>query len=181
MTYKPWMPKEAIKFMDSILTPASWVIEHGSGYSTIWLAKKVDYLISYESDPKWYTKIGGLLYKEGLLDHTILIHATDIAEKGALLPRNAPRGAVYDLLYIDGRGRVRMWEDHKRSIKPGGWVCFDDAERGKYRKFHDDTEGWERRTFYKARKRRYLEGKVMLDHEFGITQSFIVFARKPNA
>ena len=165
MTYKPWLPEGAVSFMDSILSPSSWVIEHGAGYSTIWLAKKVDYLISYESDPKWYTKVGGILYKEGLLDHTILIHATDIAEKGALLPKNAPRGAVYDLLFIDGRGRMRMWEDHERSLKPGGWVCFDDAERPKYDKFQLDTAGWENRRFMKPEKPR----------------AYTMFARKPNA
>ncbi len=165
MTYKPWLPEEAIEFMDSILNKSSWVIEHGSGFSTVWLAKKVDYLVSFESDPKWYTKIGSILYKENLLDHTVLIHATNIAEKGALLPRNAPRGAVYDLLFIDGRGRLRMWEDHKRSIKPGGWVCFDDAERPKYHQFHMDTVGWENHRFAKPEKPR----------------AYTLFARKPDA
>ena len=165
MTYKPWLPEKAIEFMDSILSPASWVIEHGAGHSTIWLAKKVDYLVSYESDPKWYTKIGAILYKESLLDHTVLIHATNIAEKGALLPRNAPRGAVYDLLFIDGRGRMKMWRDHERSVKPGGWVCFDDAERSKYHQFVKETAEWESAQFYKLEK----------------PHSFTLFVRKPNA
>ena len=165
MTYKPWLPEKAIEFMDSILTPSSWVIEHGSGHSTIWLAKRVDYLVSYESDPKWYTKVGAILYKENLLDHTVLIHATNIAEKGALLPRNAPRGAVYDLLFIDGRGRMRMWQDHERSIKPGGWVCFDDAERPKYSDFIWDTDKWQKKLFKKPDK----------------PGAFTLFARKPNA
>jgi len=165
MTYKPWLPEEAIEFMDSILTPASWVIEHGAGHSTIWIAKRVDYLVSYESDPKWYTRVGGMLYKERLLDHTVLIHATDIAERGALLPRNAPRGPVYDLLFIDGRGRMRMWQDHERNVKPGGWVCFDDAERPQYHQFIIDTATWEFRRFTKPEK----------------PHAFALFVRKPNA
>jgi len=165
MMHKPWLPEDAVEFMESILTPASWVIEHGAGYSTVWLAKKVDYLVSYESDPKWYTRIGSILYKESLLDHTVLIHATDIAEKGALLPRNAPRGPVYDLLFIDGRGRMRMWQDHERSVRPGGWVCFDDAERPKYHQFVKETAEWEARQFYKSEK----------------PYAFTLFVRKPNA
>jgi len=179
MTYKPLLSKEGIEFMDSLLTPASWVIEHGSGYSTIWLAKRVDYLVSYESDPKWYTKIGSILYKENLLDHTVLIHATDIAERGALLPKNAPRGAVYDLLFIDGRGRMRMWKDHKRSVKPGGWVCLDDADRPYYADFSIDTKDWEKETFEGLPRQYYRMGyKVLAPKDI---HPITVFARKPDA
>jgi hypothetical protein len=73
-----------------------------------------------------------------------------VAEKGVYLPKDAPRGAVYDMIFVDGRGRVKFWQTAERYLKPGGYVVFDDAERKKYREiiqiieetYEDVTKIW---------------------------------------
>jgi len=149
---RPWLPPDAVDFMDSILTPQSWVIEHGAGQSTIWLAQRAARVISYEGDPKWYVRVGGWLYRYNLVDKVTLIYCGDIAERGAVLPRNAPQDAAYDLIFVDGRGRVRFWLDFQKYLKPGGWLCFDDAERPKYMRAMDTLFGWKQKIFLKPEK-----------------------------
>lgn len=133
---KPWLPDRATEFMDGILQTANagdfpvHVMEHGAGTSTIWLAERCDYLLSFETSPKWYSTIGATLSDRGLLGHTDLIFAPDIEYSSIKLPASAPR--TYDLVFIDGRGRIKFWEKARKYLKPGGWVCWDDAERQKY-------------------------------------------------
>jgi predicted O-methyltransferase YrrM len=134
--FRPWLPERAIEFMDDILRAANdemdpvHVMEHGAGTSTVWLAERCDYLLSFETSPKWYSTIGATLQDKGLLDHTDLIFASQIEEIGIKLPATAPR--AFDLVFVDGRGRIKFWEKARKYIKPGGWVCWDDAERQKY-------------------------------------------------
>lgn len=151
--FKPWLPDSAVSFMDLILIDKDdgdepvHVLEHGAGGSTPWLAKRCDFLLSFEGDPKWYGKVGNFLRKERQLDHVMLVFASMIAEDGLKMPTNAPR--EYDLVTIDGRGRVNAWKKARKYLKPGGWLCWDDAERQKYWKreglsmnWLDHTDSW---------------------------------------
>jgi predicted O-methyltransferase YrrM len=71
-----------------------------------------------------------MLRAERVLEHTILVFASQIPEIGFKMPHQAPRS--YDLVLVDGRGRVKFWERAEKYLKPGGMVVFDDAERKKY-------------------------------------------------
>lgn len=128
--FKPWLPQKAIDFFDSIVTEDSLVLEHGSGSSTVWLGHRADYTLSFETDPKWYNKVGNWLDRERVLDRVSLIFASDIPTMGFRLPAKAPR--EYDIVFVDGRGRIKFWEKARKYLKPGGWLVWDDAERQKY-------------------------------------------------
>jgi predicted O-methyltransferase YrrM len=135
--YEPWLPRNAIEFVDQILEilrdnsdfPVH-VMEHGAGTSTPWLAERCDYLLSFETDSKWYGQVGNMLRHEKLLDNTMLVFAPLIEEMGIKMPINAPR--EFDVIFVDGRGRVKFWEKARKYLKPGGWLVWDDAERPKY-------------------------------------------------
>jgi predicted O-methyltransferase YrrM len=130
------MPERAIQEIEMFLKHRErgdepvHVMEHGAGTSTVWLAERCDYLLSFETDPKWYSKVGNWLRHLNLLSHTDLIFASVISEIGIKLPRNSPR--AYDLIIVDGRGRLKFWEKARKYLKPGGMVVWDDAERAKY-------------------------------------------------
>jgi len=133
---KPWLPPDAITFLDHLLTELNdgddpvYVMEHGAGTSTPWLAKRCDFLLSFESDPKWYGRVGSWLREERLLGHTMLVFASAMDTMGVKLPREAPR--TFDIVFVDGRGRKKFWDKAVKYLKPGGWVVWDDAERPKY-------------------------------------------------
>jgi len=134
----PWLPQLAIEFFERLIDQDSIVMEHGAGGSTLWLAERVEYLLTFETDPRWYTGVGNELYSRGLLydsrsnvfGSATMIFASDIENAGVKLPRLAPR--EYDLIFIDGRGRVRFWNSVQNYLKPGGWVVWDDANRRRY-------------------------------------------------
>lgn len=128
--FQPWLPQKAIDFLDRLITEDSLVLEHGSGSSTVWLGHRADYVLSFETDPKWYNKVGNWLDRERVLDRVSLIFASDISAMGFRLPAKAPR--EYDVVFVDGRGRVKFWEKARKYLKPGGWLVWDDAERQKY-------------------------------------------------
>jgi predicted O-methyltransferase YrrM len=128
--------------MENIIDDESVVMEHGAGGSTLWFAERVDYLLSFETSPRWYGDIGNALYDSGHLYHadtnvfgnSTLIFASEIEDRGVKLPRNSPK--EYDLIFIDGRGRIKFWNSVRKYVKPGGWVVWDDANRRKY--WHED-------------------------------------------
>ena len=137
MEAKPWLPEKAISFLQKIITPDSFVLEHGAGGSTLWFAERVSYILSFESDSKWYGKVGAELYNRGhLIGRTnafgtaTLIFASMMEDMSFKMPATVPR--EYDLVFVDGRGRVRFWERAEKFLKPGGWLIWDDAERKKY-------------------------------------------------
>jgi len=158
MSFRPWLPEGAIETIEEFLQECERgdepvnVMEHGAGSSTPWLAERCDYLLSFETDPKWYSKVGQWLAHEGLLSHVDLVFASMIPEMGIKLPAQSPR--AYDLILVDGRGRVKFWDKARKYLKPGGMVVWDDAERTKYwprtelikAKFEDVQ------TFYKPEK-----------------------------
>ena len=128
--FKPWLPSKAIDFFESIINEDSLVLEHGAGSSTVWLGHRADYTLSFETDPKWYNKVGNWLERERVLDRVSLIFASDIDTASFRLPSRAPR--EYDIVFVDGRGRIKFWERARKYLKPGGWLVWDDAERQKY-------------------------------------------------
>ena len=62
----PWLVKDSIKFLESILTRDSIVLETGSGNSTVWFAERVKKVISFEHDKVWYDKTKKILDMEEL-------------------------------------------------------------------------------------------------------------------
>src|SRR5438874_1854481 len=57
----PWIPYPAIRRLAKIIRPEWRVLETGSGNSTLWLAQRVAYLRSVESNSGWYARVGASL------------------------------------------------------------------------------------------------------------------------
>ena len=141
----PWLPPDAITFLDEYLKPDMTVIETGAGGSTIWLAKRVDTVITFEHDPMWKELVLRQL-KQKCLDHIVTIWLDCEYPNDGIEPIN---NIVFDLALIDGRGRVKSIETIKDHIKPGGIIMLDNSERERYKPACDllDGLGWERTDF----------------------------------
>ena len=65
----PWLTKQSVSLLDTLLSPQDIGVEFGSGRSTKWFLNKLNHLTSIESDKDWYNKIGselGLEKKTGV-------------------------------------------------------------------------------------------------------------------
>jgi predicted O-methyltransferase YrrM len=122
----PWLTPEAMGFLESILTPTSSVLETGAGGSTLWIAKRAGMVVTYEHDEKWYSTIRRELDRRGI--RNVLLY---------LIPSYPTAGLtfddeIFDVLLVDGRGRVQTIKTALRSVKRGGWILLDNSERTRY-------------------------------------------------
>jgi predicted O-methyltransferase YrrM len=118
----PWISYDAQAELARFLTPASRVIEFGSGISTIWYARRAGYVVSIENDRAWYEAIGARLGKFGNVDYRFA------ADRTAYL--SAAPDQEFDLVMIDGNWR----EDGSRyaigHLRPGGIIYLDNSDQG---------------------------------------------------
>ncbi len=117
----PWLAPNVIEFLDKLLKPEWWVLEHGSGGSTLWLAERVKQVVSVEANEEWLQKI----QSQGL-KNVKLLHADYPKVKFS---------RKFDLLLIDGEPietRTAWLKTVEKFVKVGDWVVLDNANRPEY-------------------------------------------------
>jgi predicted O-methyltransferase YrrM len=117
----PWLSPQAVSYLESILQPEFRVIEHGSGGSTLWFAKRVKEVIAYERDVNWFSVL------DACKPENVKIRNSDKPAKYS--------NKTFDLLLIDGEpvtDRAAWLERAPKIVKAGGWVVLDNANRPEY-------------------------------------------------
>lgn len=124
MNEEPWWTFTVKERIEDILKPNMAAVEFGSGYSTLWLANRVDRLLSIEHDPIWWNKINKKLELKRqknteirLLDEENYTNINDIDDKSI------------DLCVIDGILRGACAKFMLSKMKPGGWVYLDNSDK----------------------------------------------------
>ncbi len=117
----PWLSGHAVNYMESILQPDFEVIEHGSGGSTLWFAKRVRHVVAFENNPKWFEWVNW--------------HAPSNVNLLLAAPKSLSSEKSFDLLLIDGDPvETRAWwlEFASQLVRPGGYLVLDNANRPEY-------------------------------------------------
>lgn len=125
ITAYPWLHKDVVDYLESIIKPNFEVLEHGSGGSTLWLAERVKRVVAFENKPQWKEKI------EGFHKENVAVVLSD-----GWSPSTVLLGGKVDLLIIDGepvKDRNRWMADAHHVVKSGGWVMLDNANRANYK------------------------------------------------
>lgn len=126
--------KSVLDFMEKNLDPESSVaVEIGSGWSTAWLAKRSDKLISFETDPAWVQKVAIHLRDEQIRNcRVILVRKHPSSFTHDLRSRLQRR--VADLVLVDCYEPLRHYATIAgwSALKRGGWLIFDDAQRARH-------------------------------------------------
>lgn len=125
-TPMPWLSISAIRFLDSLDLSAARMLEFGSGASTMWFAKRVDQLVSVEHDPRWAARVTRranteLLVREAPDDP----YYFDSSEPYL---RDAVALGPYDIVLIDGVGRVTCAQHVQEVAADGALVILDDTQ-----------------------------------------------------
>ncbi len=129
MKAEPWIVPEAIEFLKrTVISPEMHVLETGAGGSTIFFAKYCAHVITYEHKKKWIKIVKDELEALGL-DHKVqLIHDPDYPLLGLI--RHPAK--FFDLIFIDGRGRVKSIKTCFSQLRMNGWIILDNSDRKKY-------------------------------------------------
>lgn len=165
MNIDPWLSKQAVDFLDSIINEDTTIFEWGSGGSTLRYAPIAKSIVSIENDKTWYEKLLAE-FKERKIDNVDLkFIPNDNQTSKNTLDLNAyssnslyfkhkvfktyvteiDNHDVFDLVIVDGRSRASCIKHAIDKVKIGGFIMLDDSERAYYNPGKDllKNEKWE--------------------------------------
>lgn len=145
----PSLALPAICVLDDYLTRSMYVLEWGSGASTLFFAQRIALLTSIEHDPRWYAKVDeALKYRElDMKAYRRLVepgegfdpeYASSQPGYDTVNFRDYVSGIVdatddlYDLILVDGRARCACLKAAQPKLKSGGLLILDDSRRSIY-------------------------------------------------
>lgn len=128
----PWLTRQAVEILDDWIRERDCGVEWGSGRSTIWLAHRVERLISIEHDAEWYEKVRSQLEEDKLKNveyHYAEVKYPDAApdiSRYLEAARKEPESSV-DFVLVDGILRDHCAELAVGLLKPGGLLVIDNS------------------------------------------------------
>lgn len=156
----PWIPFEAIDFLEKRIPRRPSIFEWGSGGSTIFWSRFEACCTSVEHDPTWYAKIKSALVRlsDYAIDYRLIVpkYLNDegpVTEERAATPEAfvslAPDWQGYsfedyvcaidsyadstlDLIFIDGRSRASCLQRAIPKLRVGGYLVLDNSDRKYY-------------------------------------------------
>ena len=133
----PFVTSEARSFLSEFVqkNPKAKILEFGSGQSTGWFSRNGAQVTSVEHVAKWHKKVQWMLRGQ-----SVDLRCLPLPYHGACeeFPDNH-----FDLVLVDGRGRVECVRAAVRVLKPGGCLMLDNSERSEYQEIFKLLRGWE--------------------------------------
>jgi hypothetical protein len=121
----PWLTQEANSILLGTLRPWMKGFEWGSGKSTLFFARRVNWLVSIEHDYYWYNLVRSWLDREHL-------HNCDLryipSEQHYVECINEFSDEYFDFILIDGILREKRLFKALPKLKRGGFLIFDNVE-----------------------------------------------------
>ena len=146
----PWLSPGAITWLGRYLKADMTVFEYGSGGSTVYLAKRVKWVVSVENSFSWYLAVMKSLKRNEIKNTEIhYIEPEKLTPKTRNFVSSDPKyrnisfrnyvmtikefpDRYFDLLFIDGRARNDCLLIGSSKVKYGGYILLDDSERTGY-------------------------------------------------
>ena len=122
----PWMNYAVVAFLERRLNKTLSVFEYGSGYSTLFYARRVRNVISVEYDQAWIASIGPRLPPNA----SVLFVPDDV--DGDYCRAIARSGDSFDVVVVDGKDRENCVKQSMQALSSRGVIVLDDSERAKY-------------------------------------------------
>lgn len=110
------------------------VFEYGSGYSTVFFLSLAASVTAVEHDPAWHARTAELTAGQAGLT---LLHREGENYPAAI----EESSALYDLVFVDGRQRIKCAEAALRRLSPAGVLLWDDSDRPRYQPGLDFLKG----------------------------------------
>jgi predicted O-methyltransferase YrrM len=119
----PWLNRESVALLSTLLKQSDRGLEWGSGRSTLWISRRVAHLVSVEHDAAWFNRVRGMLQGVTNVDIYLL---PDPASYAGVTEEFSPESL--DFVLVDG-GLARDECAHRTIplLKPGGILILDNA------------------------------------------------------
>ena len=109
---RPWFVKGSIELLDELLTPAMNALEFGSGGSTLFLARRVKHVVSFEDDKRWFGGVVKTLKAKGLSNVRMVLY------EQRKLKRSFPKEpSTYNCIIIDNKSCGKVGVNRRSLLK----------------------------------------------------------------
>jgi predicted O-methyltransferase YrrM len=112
----PWITYAAMRFLEPRVGKDLRVFEFGSGYSTLWWAKRVNRVVAVEHDAEWHKRMADRVPVNADLRFAV----GDDYIRSAI-------GETYDIIVNDGIRRPDCAIHSVKSLRPGGVYVWDNT------------------------------------------------------
>lgn len=154
----PWTTLASIKTFEKILSPEMIGFEYGSGFSTLFFAKRLKHITSIEHDPAWHGLVSQKFKALGITNVDYKLIPRQQKNEGSidgysfyadyqLTPKDFQIRTEYanyfsaiatfpnehfDFIMVDGRARVECCLMAIPKLKKGGIFVLDNSDRARY-------------------------------------------------
>jgi hypothetical protein len=118
--YVPWFTYPAIEYIKQLDLSGKRVLEYGSGFSTMFWAKRTKSVVSIEDDKAWYEKL-----KPQLPSNVNYIQVKDEAEYVGAVGKLE---GEFDIIINDGIYRLSCAKASRPKLADGGIVILDNSD-----------------------------------------------------
>ncbi len=115
----PWYTFPALEYLEELDLSEKTVFEYGSGFSSLYWAKRARSVISVEKDAEWHGK-----FQDQLLDNQQILLRPDREKFVAELDAHG----MFDIIIIDADWRRECAELTRKHLNPGGLVVLDNSD-----------------------------------------------------
>lgn len=136
---EPWFVKGSIEWLEQRLQKDFSAYEWGSGASTIWIAKRVKNLVSIEHNEGWFSLVSEKLNEHKLTN--VVLRYESLGDNYTNSIKDSPDNN-FDVIFIDGRMRLKCIENAKPKLKSNGILLLDNANRKRYTGASSLLENW---------------------------------------
>ena len=130
--YRPWIVEGAFFYLNRNISKKHFGLEIGSGYGTVYFAKKSKRLISIETDQYWFLKIKKILIEEHLIKKVSLQLfkiQNNLQIKKYIEFIKKFKNETFDYVIIDGKFRAETCKVAIPKVKRGGMLIIDNVNR----------------------------------------------------
>lgn len=118
----PWYTYPAIEYLSQFDYHNKKIFEYGTGYSSMYWAKRAQKVISIEDKPEWFAKFS----KEFSASNWQMRYCD---EKQGYEDMIFADNENYDVIVIDGKRRAECAACAVKSLADGGMIILDDSDR----------------------------------------------------
>lgn len=172
IAHTPLIPYSAIRYLNRLLHLDDSVFEYGSGGSTLWLADRVQRIVSVEHTSYWYERVEQEVARtKPAASVTLVLKPVDeLQVEGSSNEENRATAASrklddyinvvdqfeddsFDLVFVDGLDTIRVAciTRAQNKVRPGGLLVLDDSSRPSYNEVNALLRSWSREKFWGVR------------------------------
>jgi precorrin-6B methylase 2 len=162
MSYpSPWMVPTAVNWLDEHLGARDVLLEFGSGASTVWFARRVAKVVSFEHDTTYISVVEQEINSCNLENIELkLVSLPDFPRAFDQLADTVFDAVVVDNAEHPALSRIDCVRLAHGKVKPGGLLVLDDSDRRSLRPVGEILSDWERIDFIGAKSRPLMATKT---------------------